>query len=467
MDRKPSAVGSFYSADEKILRDNLASLFARAVPKKIDRVRAIIVPHAGYVFSGTVAASGYKQIEKDAYFENVFIIASSHHSAANLVSTYCSGNYLTPLGVSEVNPELTAKLVKETDFIRYLPEADAPEHSVEVQLPFLKYWLNASCKIVPFIICTWNVEVINDFSKVLEPYFNEKNLFVISSDFSHYPAYDDAVSVDKETVDAILSNSRTNLLNMLLKHNHSGIRHLETDLCGWTAVMTLLNITEGKSNLSFQQVDYANSGDSKYGDKMNVVGYSAIVVSEEISDRGVTFSAKEQKTLLDIAREAIWSVLHPKEKLKVVADDFTENLLTKCGAFVTLTKNGKLRGCVGRFGSSLPLFEVVVEMAYAAAFEDNRFPPLTAEELEEVHIEISVLTPLHKIASAEEIVLGKHGIYIRKGMISGTFLPQVATETNWTLEEFLGHCSRDKAGLGWDGWRDAELFTYEAIIIRE
>jgi len=467
MDRKPTAAGSFYSADEKKLRDDLASMFAHAVPKKTNNVRAIIVPHAGYVFSGTIAASGYKQIEKDAYFENIFIIASSHHSAANLVSTYNSGNYRTPMGISTVNTELTTKLINETDFIRYLPEADAPEHSVEVQLPFIKYWLNESCKIVPFIICTWNVDVITNFSKVLEPYFNEKNLFVISSDFSHYPAYQDAISVDKETVGAILTNSRTNLLNILLKHNHCGISHLETDLCGWTSVLTLLNITEGKRNISFQQIDYANSGDSRYGDKMSVVGYSAIAISEEKTELGIIFSEKEQKTLLAIAREAIWSVLHPKEKLTVVADDFTDTLMTLCGAFVTLTKNGELRGCVGRFGTSQPLFEVVVEMAYAAAFEDNRFTPVTADELDELHIEISVLTPLQKIASVDEIVLGKHGIYIKKGMASGTFLPQVATETKWTLEEFLGHCARDKAGLGWGGWKDADLFTYEAIIIRE
>lgn len=466
MDRKTAVAGSFYPANETILREELKSMFAQAVQKKTDHVRAIIVPHAGYVYSGKVAASAYSQIERDAHFDNIFIIASSHHFANNIISTYPLGNYKTPLGDAVVNTEIAKKCMHETDYIKYQSEADAPEHSIEVQLPFVKYWLNESCKIVPFIICTWNMEMLVKFAKLLEPYFNDKNLFIISTDFSHYPSYHDAVTVDRETTDAILANSREKLIAMLMKHNRSGMKHLETDLCGWTSVLTLLNITEGK-NLSYQQVDYANSGDSDFGDKSSVVGYSAIVVTEDHGERRIEISQKERKTLLSIARESIRKVLHPKEKLSFTADDLTDVLTLHCGAFVTLYKNGKLRGCIGRFGESQPLYEVVVEMAYAAAFDDSRFPSVTADELDELQIEISVLTPLRKISSIDEIEMGRHGIYIKKGMASGTFLPQVAIETKWTKEEFLGHCSREKAGLGWDGWKDAEIYTYEAIVFSE
>ena len=135
-----------------------------------------------------------------------------------------------------------------------------------------------------------------------------------------------------------------------------------------------------------------------------------------------------------------------------------------CGAFVTLNKNGRLRGCIGHFGEDAPLHATVAEMARAAAFEDPRFPRLRADELPDVDIEISVLTPMRRIQSLDEFELHRHGLYIRKGRRSGTFLPQVADEVNWTKEEFAGHCSRDKAGLGWDGWRDAELYVYEAIV---
>jgi len=137
------------------------------------------------------------------------------------------------------------------------------------------------------------------------------------------------------------------------------------------------------------------------------------------------------------------------------------------GAFVTLKKAGKLRGCLGRFDPSVTLYQTITEMAVAAATRDSRFEPLTTNEIDQVEIEISILTPLRKIESIDEIQPGKHGIYIKKGIFSGTFLPQVATETGWTKEEFLGHCSRDKAGIGWDGWKTAELYTYEAIVFAE
>lgn len=465
MDRKTAVAGSFYPANETILHKELMTMFAQAVQQKTNNIRAIIVPHAGYVFSGTVAASAYNQIEKDAYFENIFIIASSHHIADNIISTYHLGNYKTPLGDAVVNTEITKKCILETDYIKYDPAADTPEHSIEVQLPFIKYWLNESCKIVPFIICTWHIDTIVKFSKLLESYFNEKNLFIISTDFSHYPSYQDAITIDKETTDAILTNSSAKLLEMLRKHKHSEIKHLETDLCGWTSVLALLNITERKKNVSYQQIDYANSGDSVYGDKLRVVGYNAIVVTQEKAGQSISFTEKEQKTLLAIARESISKALHNGSS--IADNNLTTALKYHCGAFVTLYINKELRGCKGRFGTSQPLYKVIKYMACDAAFEDYRFLSITADELDELQIEISVMTPLKKIASIDEIELGKHGIYIKKGIARGTFLPHVAIETKWTKEEFLGHCSKDKAGLGWDGWKDAEIYIYETIVFSE
>ena len=137
---------------------------------------------------------------------------------------------------------------------------------------------------------------------------------------------------------------------------------------------------------------------------------------------------------------------------------------SKCGAFVSLHKHGRLRGCIGHFGEDYPLHEIVARMARAAAFEDPRFMPVTSDELADIDIEISVLTPMRRIQSIDEFQLHRHGIYIKKGYHSGTFLPQVADEVNWTKEEFLGHCAQDKAGIGWDGWREAELYIYEAIV---
>jgi len=137
------------------------------------------------------------------------------------------------------------------------------------------------------------------------------------------------------------------------------------------------------------------------------------------------------------------------------------------GAFVTLKINGALRGCIGRFFSSEPLYNVVQASSISSAVEDPRFSPLTKEEYKKTDIEITILGPLKKINNISEIVLGKHGIYIKKGFNSGTMLPQVAIENRWTVEEFLGYTSRDKAGLGWDGWKDAEIFIYEGVVLED
>lgn len=137
------------------------------------------------------------------------------------------------------------------------------------------------------------------------------------------------------------------------------------------------------------------------------------------------------------------------------------------GAFVTLKIDGSLRGCIGRFISTDPLYEVVLESSQSSAFEDPRFSPLTKEELLKTEIEITVLGPLVKINDIKEIELGRHGIYIKKDYRSGTMLPQVAIENGWTVEEFLGYTSRDKAGIGWSGWKDADIYIYEGIVLEE
>ena len=166
-------------------------------------------------------------------------------------------------------------------------------------------------------------------------------------------------------------------------------------------------------------------------------------------------------------RKSIEYELEGKMELPYDSARLTDTLKMNCGAFVTLHLNGKLRGCIGMLAGRRPLYLTVSDMARAAAFEDARFRPVTLEEMKDVRIDISVLSPLRKIHSVEEFELGKHGIFMVKDARSGTFLPQVAEETHWTKEEFLGHCARDKAGIGWNGWRSAELYVYEAEVFDE
>ncbi len=470
IDRQPFAAGRFYTSDKAKLKSDLAELFNKAESKKYDNVRAIICPHAGYVYSGEVAASSVNQIDRDAEYENIFIIASSHRVSFSGASIYYKGDYITPLGKVKVNKQLAENLVKENKILQFRKDAHSHEHSLEVELPLLQYHLKKDFKIVPIIMGTQNVNDCKKISKILKPYFNEKNLFVISTDFSHYPSYKDAVEIDKATADAIISNSVDNLSSLLQKNSEKDIPNLATSLCGWSSVFTLLYMTEDDPDIKYHELEYMNSGDQPFGDKNSVVGYwSIVVVNKNNKSNTGEFELSEQdkKNLLNIARSTIESYITNGEIPDINTEGFSENLFTHCGAFVTLNKKDRLRGCIGRFTPDEPLYKVVQQMAISASTQDYRFSPVTEQELDKITIEISVLTPLKKISSIDEIELGKHGIYIKKGYVSGTFLPQVAEQTGWSKEEFLGHCASDKARIGWDGWKDAEVYTYEAKVFSE
>ena len=228
-------------------------------------------------------------------------------------------------------------------------------------------------------------------------------------------------------------------------------------------------MTEDNPDIHVDLIEYKNSGDSQYGDKNRVVGYNSIVfsLSAQKSKTEFNLNEKDKVELLKIARSTVKKYVNDHKIPDVGEENLSENVKSKCGAFVTLKENGELRGCIGRFDPGEPLYKVIQQMAVASSTKDYRFSPVKPDEVNKLEIEISVLTPMKKINSIDEIVLGKHGIYIRKGMNGGTFLPQVATETGWTKEEFLGHCAQDKAGIGWNGWKDADIYIYEALVFDE
>lgn len=460
--------GQFYPGITEILSDTLTNLFSKAKPR-IDsgNVLAVISPHAGYVYSGIVAASAFNQVDPDKEYENIFVIASSHRAYYNGASIYNKGNYITPLGTVKVNIELANKLIDEYDVFMYTDEAHSDEHSLEVQLPFLQYIMKKDFTIVPIVIGAQSAEASKEIAAALKPFLNTKNLFVISSDFSHYPDYENAVENDKRTALAISENSAEAFLKTIEKNKKKHISNLATSCCGWTSVASLLYMTENNQDIAIELIDYQNSGDADFGDKSRVVGYNAISFVTPETNTDFVLTREDKKELLSIARVTISRYIKNGKVPELDTTAYPESLMTHCGAFVTLHENGRLRGCIGNFSPDEPLCEVVQQMAVSASTRDYRFPKVTADEIKKLEIEISVLTPMKKIASADEIELGKHGVYIRKDHRSGTFLPQVATETGWTLEEFLGHCSRDKAGIGWDGWKDAEIFIYEANIFSE
>lgn len=459
--RPATQANRFYTGNPQELSQEVDSFLALHKNMPIyDSVRAIIVPHAGYYFSGNVAASAYMSIPNDKPFKRIFLLGPSHHEWLDGASVNTEADYYaTPLGNVKVDVETAQNLTESNSVFSYYPKAHDREHCLEVQLPFLQRRLGNVPPIVPIIISTNDFGKLKQIAEVLKPYFNEENLFIISSDFSHYPSYEDAYEVDALTGKAIETGKVDEFIVALEKNAASCKRNLATSACGELAIATLMLMMD--TNCKVIHLMYQNSGDIDHHDHSRVVGYHAFAVVCT-SGKAFSLSSDEKRMLKNIAYESIKDSLEGKGISR--PSHLTDNLLAKCGAFVSLHKQNRLRGCIGHFGEDVPLHEIVAEMARAAAFEDPRFVPVSHEELDDIDIEISVLTPMRRIQSLDEFEMHRHGIYIRKGYRSGTFLPQVADEVNWTKEEFVSHCAQDKAGIGWDGWRDAELYVYEAIV---
>ena len=470
---QPAVAGQFYPADAETLTAIVEGFLDSASTRADRPVQAVIVPHAGYGFSGAVAAEAYAAISPAAVYERIFIIGPGHREAFRGAAVDGSSEvYSMPLGDVSVDTRTCLELAAADSVFHNRRKPFEKEHCLEVQIPFLQVRLKRLPPIVPVIISSVDGNDLGRIVRVLKPYFTQENLFVISSDFSHYPSYDDACKVDRATGDAILSGSVEEFLNTLLDNARQRIPGLATSACGQLPIAALLMMMEGRDDLEIRHLDYRNSGDSQYGDKDGVVGYHAFTVvykepvRQEDSESGFALTDQEKAILLETARRSIETAFEGKYWLPSDTQ-LTQTLKVECGAFVTLHLHGRLRGCIGNLVGVRPLYKTVAEMARAAAFEDDRFRPLTREELEQVHIEISVLSPLRQISSPDELVLGRDGVLMVKDGRSGTFLPQVADETGWSKEEFLGHCARDKAGIGWNGWKDADLYVYQADVFDE
>ncbi len=481
--RPATQADRFYTGDSLELSEEVDSFLAlHSHSTAYQDVAALIVPHAGYYFSGNVAASAYMTLDVNKKYKRIFLLGPSHHEWLDGASVNTEADYYaTPLGQVKVDHETALSLTNanhtnntnntntdetdETDSVFcYMPKAHDREHCLEVQLPFLQRRFKENLPpIVPIVISTNDYEKLKRMAEVLKPYFTDENLFVISSDFSHYPAYDDACEVDTRTGKAIETGDVEEFIKTIEMNARRGIRNLATSACGSFAIITLMMMLD--DNYSVKHIMYQNSGDIDDHDHSRVVGYHSFAILRKQPGE-FSLSNADKKILKEIAMQSIKDSLDGKRIAEANSKLYTLNstLKQKCGAFVSLHKHGRLRGCIGHFGEDYPIHEIVAEMARAAAFEDPRFMPVTKDELDDIDIEISVLTPMRRIQSLDEFELHRHGIYIKKGHRSGTFLPQVADEVNWTKEEFVGHCSQDKAGLGWDGWKDAELYVYEAIV---
>jgi MEMO1 family protein len=464
----PAVAGNFYPADPTALARKIKKYLSETeIKTENENVRAIMVPHAGYDFSGPVAATAYAMIAGHNY-KTVILIGSSHTSYFDGAIIDDSNFWQTPLGNLEANRELGQKLIKSGENIRQNGDVHAADHMLEVQLPFLQTVLAPGFKILPIALSKISNDDLQKLATALLPLMSGDNLLVISSDMSHYPAYEDAKRIDQKTLALIKENNIEELDEHVAKTMSLGVPDEETLLCGLEAVKLVMEIAK-KSNWQAKILKYANSGDAAIGDKNAVVGYGAMIFKSEVRSKKSEdlLSEEQQKILLSIAKETVEAYVETGKIKDFAVSD--ERLKRPEGVFVTLEKNGQLRGCIGQIISTgAPLWQNVREMAIAACSEDNRFAPVSAEELPELSYEISVLSRPKKINDWQEVELGKHGVIVSRGWNKGVFLPQVAAETGWTREEFLEQLCYQKAGLPPDCYKNdpqvkLEIFTAQVF----
>ena len=487
--RHPAVQGQFYPGTKAELTAKVDEYLALEPAKLISgRIRALIAPHAGYIYSGAIAGQGFSQIPAD--IERVIIMAPSHRVRMRGGGSIPKVDaYRNVLGDVPLAPE-AAQLRKKHRFFTALPEAHAQEHSLEVMLPFLQRRLR-SFSLIPIVLGQeFDAAAM---AAALAPLVDDPTTLVVaSSDLSHYKAYEEAQRLDRECCETILAMDVAGLD--------------KRELCGKGPVKVLLGLAKLKG-WKPTLIDCRNSGDSAGDKRGGVVGYAsiaftaaAVAAAEETAkpaavvdvdapedtaadtaagaeagadDAGELLSDGEQILLLDLARRSITAALDHEElpQLPLYSDTLTQKL----GCFVTLHKDGQLRGCIGNIFPVHPLAQGVQRNALSAAFRDSRFPKVQAAEMHEIDLEISVLTQPREIAYKDagdllrQLQPGVHGVVISQGATKrSTYLPQVWSQIA-KKEDFLSYLCR-KGGMQTDAWRDpakTKIEVYEAFVFGE
>jgi hypothetical protein len=442
-------------------------LAAASAPASAEAPLAIVSPHAGYVYSGPIAAYAYRAVQGQTY-DTVVILGPSHRDAFSGLSVYDTTRFDTPLGQIPCDRDLIGRLIGAHPNIVYRPSAHRDEHSLEVQVPFLQRAL-AGFKIVMVVVGGRDPEAELTLVTALADYAKKKRVLVVaSSDLSHYHGYSEANKLDAVALKSIEALDTASLVK--------DIRSERCEACGILPVLIAMDYAKRMGAHRGVLLKHANSGDTA-GPKDQVVGYAALAfwrdgdggggkaTREGRAATGGRLDAAARTELLGIARRAIEGAVRGSRAPEPASANAA--LQTPQGAFVTITIRGQLRGCIGTFREDTPLFRTVAQMAVAAAREDPRFPPLSPAELPKIHVEISALTPMKPVADVGEIEVGRHGLYITRGFSSGVLLPQVATEYGWDRTTFLEQTCR-KAGLGKDDWKSgAHIQSFEAEVFGE
>jgi len=472
--KKPNVSGQFYPANPAHLSAQIGQYLdaAPAAPKG-QSYEILIAPHAGYVYSGPTAAYGYKAVSR-LQPKTVVVIAPSHHLGFPGFSVWPDGAFRTPLGDIPVDSEFANDLLEKNGRFVFEPQAfeKGQEHSLEVQLPFLQKVFKGF-KIVPVIAGQPDYALTETLADSLHELIGSRRdvLVVISTDMSHFYDAKTAEAMDKNAIQAIKD------LNARRVWDQCRRRGGEFEMCGSVPVVTALLLAQ-KRNLTPEVLHYTHSG-KVIGDNRRVVGYftavfgkneageAAELPKEQSAVDGIKpLSVDQKKKLMHIARTTIDTFVKTG---KIPEFDLTDERLKEIeGAFVTVNAKGRLRGCIGNIIGRQALYLTVRDMAVAAVSQDHRFEPVTPEELKDIEIDISVLSKPRVIKDPNLIEMGVHGVIVSRGPFhQGVFLPQVATDTGWTLEQFMSQLCSQKAGLPPDAWKDPrtkiEVFTADVF----
>ncbi len=445
-----------------------------------------VAPHAGYAYSGATAGRLYRRLEGFDY-DRVFILAPSHRARLERVSVPAYDAYATPLGEVPLDRSAAGALASAEGFAS-VEAAHAVEHAEEIQLPFLQTVFGQRLRIVPLLVPPLDERTRRQAAAALGRWCDGRSLFLVSSDFTHYGSaygyvpFRDKVAdrlreLDHGAIERILARDAAGLLDY---ERRTGIT-----MCGIEAAALALSAPLPAAG-GGELIAYARSGD-RDGDYSVSVSYAGLLLrqgedaaarrpatAEAADAAGATrLDAQEKRFLLALARAVVAAAAagrEPPAPAEVAAElglKLTPRLQERRGAFVTLTRHGSLRGCIGYIKGFAPLAEAVADNAASAAIRDPRFYPVSASEVDGIHIEISALTPLRPVAGPAEIEIGRHGIVLAKGAAQAVFLPQVAPEQGWDRETTLRHLAM-KAGLPPDGWRSGARYqVFEAEVFGE
>ncbi len=445
MKTRPTAVaGYFYPDDADELRRAVDGYLAAAdSPARESWPKALIAPHAGFVYSGPVAASAYARLAPGrGVIRRVVLLGPSHRVAFQGIAAPSSRAFATPLGDIAIDQTALAKIAALPG-VGVLDEAHAMEHSLEVHLPFLQAVLG-DFELVPLVVGDADPDSV---AAVLDALWGGKETaVVISSDLSHYHDYATAQAKDQATVDAIQAGD----LDLVTSDR----------ACGGRPIKGLMALGK-KRNLNFSLLDLRNSGDTA-GSRDKVVGYASFMVEEADNDADQAETAEFddglRRIMMSVADSAIRHGLETGKQIKISVADWPAALADQRATFVTIELDGRLRGCIGSLAAHQPLIADLAANAYAAAFKDPRFKPLKQEEYGRIRLKISILSESQELEFSSEADLisqfrpGIDGLILEDQGRRGTFLPQVWEQLP-EVDDFWTHL-KAKAGFKSDHWSD-------------